>query len=47
MIDMEEWLRVLDEEEDLDARDNETYQQELFEECIFAGDNNPEERRRL
>ena len=47
MIDMEEWLRVLDEEEDLDAKDNEAYQRELFEECIFAGDSHPEERRRL
>lgn len=47
MIDMEEWLRVLDEEEDLDAKDHESYQRELFEECIFAGDSHTEERRRL
>ncbi len=47
MIDMEEWLRELDTQEDLDIKNNEDYQRELFEECIFAGDNHPEERRRL
>lgn len=47
MIDMEEWLRELDEGEDPDAKDHESYQRELFEECIFAGDSHPEERRRL
>lgn len=47
MIDMEEWLRELDEGEDPDAKDHESYQRKLFEECIFAGDSHPEERRRL
>lgn len=47
MIDMEEWLRELDTQEDLDIKNKEDYQRELFEECIFAGDNHPEERRRL
>ena len=32
MIDIDEWLRELDEERDAEYKDNEAYQIKLFEE---------------
>lgn len=46
MIDIDEWLRELDEEDDLDYKDNEAYQKELFEEYLSKTDH-LEERRTL
>ncbi len=47
MIDIDEWLRELDEEEDLDVKNNEEYQERLFEEYVLRGADHPDERRKL
>lgn len=47
MIDKDDWIRQLDEEEDSDIRDNESYQKYLFEEYILRNSDNREERERL
>lgn len=47
MIDIEAWLRELDEEEDVDIKNNEEYQTKLFEEYVLRGTNHAEERRKL
>lgn len=47
MIDIDEWLRELDEEEDLDVKNNEEYQTKLFEEYVLRGSDHLEERRQL
>lgn len=47
MIDINEWLRELDEEEDLDVKNNEEYQTKLFEEYVLRGSDHLEERRQL
>lgn len=47
MIDIDEWLRELDEEEDLEVRNNEDYQIRLFEECVLRGEDHREERLQL
>lgn len=47
MIDIEAWLRELDEEEDIDIKNNEEYQTKLFEEYILRSTNHAEERKKL
>lgn len=47
MIDIDEWIRELDEEEDLDVKNNEEYQTKLFEEYVLRGSDHLEERRQL
>ena len=47
MIDIEAWLRELDEEEDVDIKNNEEYQTKLFEEYILRSTNHAEERKKL
>ncbi len=46
MIDIDEWLRELDEE-DLEAKNNEDYQRQLFGEYVLRGDDHMEERTQL
>lgn len=47
MIDIDGWLRELDEEDDLDVKNNEEYQKALFEEYVLRGSDYGEERRDL
>lgn len=47
MIDIDSWLRELDEEDDLDIKNNEEYQTVLFEEYVLRGAGHRDERRRL
>lgn len=47
MIDIDNWLRELDEEEDTDIRNNEEYQVRLFEEYVLRENNQAETRREL
>lgn len=47
MIDIDEWLRELDEEDDRDIKDNEEYQDRLFRECVLSGGSRADERRGL
>lgn len=47
MIDIDEWIRELDEEEDLDVKNNEEYQTKLFEEYVLRSDDHWEERLQL
>lgn len=47
MIDIDSWLRVLDEEEDQDIKDNEEYQTRLFEEYVLRSSDHQEERKKL
>ena len=47
MIDIEAWLRELDEEEDVDIKNNEEYQTKLFEEYVLRSTNHAEERKKL
>lgn len=47
MIDIDEWLRELDEEGDAEYKDNEAYQIKLFEEYVLRGTDHAEERRDL
>lgn len=47
MIDIDDWMRQLDEEEDSDIRDNELYQKILFEEYVLRNSNNRKERESL
>ena len=47
MIDIEAWLRELDEEEDVDIKNNEEYQTKLFEEYVIRSTNHAEERKKL
>ena len=45
MIDIDAWLRELEEEEDTDIKNNEEYQTRLFEEYVLRGTNHVEERK--
>lgn len=47
MIDIDNWMRELEEEEDADIRDNEEYQAKLFEEYVLRGSDHQEERKKL
>lgn len=47
MIDIDEWLRELDEEDDLEGKNNGEYQAGLFEQYVLRGVDHLEERRRL
>lgn len=47
MIDVNDYLRKLDIEEDSDIKDNEAYQKRLFEECVFQNNNRIEKRKEL
>lgn len=47
MIDIDDLLRELDEEEDLEIRNNEEYQIRLFEEYVLRGNDHREERKKL
>lgn len=47
MIDIEGWIRELEEEEDLDSKNNEEYQTRLFEEYVFRGTDHQKEREEL
>ena len=47
MIDIDEWLRELEEEEDLDVKNNEEYQERLFEEYVLRGTDHQDERQKL
>ena len=47
MIDVDNWLRELDGEDDLEAKNNEEYQARLFEEHVLRGTGHLEERRLL
>ena len=47
MIDIDEWLRELDEGEDLEAKSSAEYQKELFSEYVMRGHDHMEERKQL
>lgn len=48
MIDLEEWIRGLEEEDDKEIKDNEQYQRQLFEEYVLRkNDKNFDRRRQL
>lgn len=47
MIDVDNWIRQLDEDEDTDIKDNELYQKELFESYVFRNDSNRQLREEL
>lgn len=47
MIDLEEYLRELEEEDDREIKDNEAYQKALFEEYVLRGPENRERRKEL
>ena len=37
MIDIDNWMRELEEEEDIEIKNNEEYQTKLFEEYVLGG----------
>lgn len=37
MIDIDNWMRELEEEEDIEIKNNEEYQTKLFEEYVLRG----------
>lgn len=47
MIDIDNWMRELEEEEDIDIKNNEEYQTKLFEEYVLRGSDHHEERKKL
>ena len=47
MIDIDNWMRELEEEEDIEIKNNEEYQTKLFEEYVLRGPDHQEERRKL
>ena len=47
MIDIDNWMRELDEEDDIDIKNNEEYQHRLFKEYVLRGTDHQEERRKL
>lgn len=47
MIDIDSWMRELEEEEDLEIKNNEEYQARLFEEYVLRGSDHQEEREKL
>lgn len=47
MIDIDAWLRDLDDQEDMARKNNEEYQKKLFAECVMRGTDHPEKRREL
>ena len=47
MIDIDNWMRELEEEEDIEIKNNEEYQTKLFEEYVLRGSGHQEERRKL
>lgn len=47
MIDIDNWMRELEEEEDIDIKNNEEYQTKLFEEYVLRGSDRQEERKKL
>lgn len=47
MLDIDSWMKELDEEDDLEIKDNEAYQRQLFEECVLNGVERKEARQEL
>ena len=47
MIDIDNWMRELEEDVDTEARSNEEYQTKLFEEYVLRGSDHQEERKKL
>ncbi len=47
MIDIDNWMRELEEDVDTEARSNEEYQTKLFEEYVLRGPDHQEERKKL
>lgn len=47
MIDIDAWLRDLDDQEDIALKNNKKYQKNLFEECVMHGTDHLEKRREL
>ena len=47
MIDIDNWMRELEEDGDTETRSNEEYQTKLFEEYVFRGSDHREERKKL
>lgn len=47
MIDIDNWMRELEEEEDLEIKNNEEYQHKLFKEYVLRGSDHQEERKKL
>ena len=47
MIDIDNWLRELEEEDDTEIRNNEEYQEQLFREYVLRGTDNLDERKEL
>jgi predicted phage terminase large subunit-like protein len=47
MIDVEEWLKELDEGEDPEIKNNEEYQKKLFDEYVMRGTDHRKEREQL
>lgn len=47
MIDIDNWMRELEEEEDIEIKNNEEYQTKLFEEYVLRGSDHHEERKKL
>ena len=47
MIDLDDWIRELDEEPDREIIDHAAYQEQLFSEYVIRGDDNKEKREEL
>lgn len=47
MIDIDNWMRELEEEDDLDIKSNEEYQNRLFQEYVLRGSDHPDKRKEL
>ena len=47
MIDLNEWIRELDEEPDRELIDHEEYQKQLFRDCVLRKDDNMDKREEL
>lgn len=47
MIDLDEYLRELEEEDDREIKDNEAYQKALFEEYVLRGSEHWKKREEL
>ena len=47
MIDVEEWIREMDEEPDKEIIDHEAYQEQLFADYVLRKDDNKEKRQEL
>ena len=47
MIDLDDWIRELDEQPDREIIDHAAYQKQLFSEYVIRNDDNKEKRQEL